>query len=124
MSEANPARKVPVGRYSAGTPNNPIQTQVRRSNRIAAAIICLKLPPHLRGRAGVGGLSCNIAGFHRFKTPVSDCRISKSDLQFYNGCKMLKQVQHDKFYCKPASPLEEQSEPTRNELCEPASVTK
>ena len=25
VSEANPARLVPVGRYSAGTPNNPIR---------------------------------------------------------------------------------------------------
>ena len=33
------------------------------------------------------------------------CRISKSDLQFCNGCKMLKQVQHDKFYGELASPL-------------------
>ena len=53
----------------------------------------------------MGGFNHDIAGFHRFKTPVSDCRISKSDLQFCNGCKMLKQVQHDKFYSKPASPL-------------------
>ena len=27
VSEANPARLVPVGRYSAGTPNNPIRTE-------------------------------------------------------------------------------------------------
>ena len=32
-------------------------------------------------------------------------RISKSDLLCYNGCKMLKQVQHDKFYRSKASPL-------------------
>ena len=56
VSEANPARKVPVGRYSAGTPNNPIQTQVRRSNRIVAVMICLKLPPTLEGEGWGGGL--------------------------------------------------------------------
>ena len=72
----------------------------------------------------MGGFNRDIADFHGLEIQVSGCRISKSDLQFYNCCKMLKQVQHDKFYCKPASPLEEQSEPTRNELCEPASVTK
>ena len=72
----------------------------------------------------MGGFKGDIAGFRRLEIPVKSCRISKSDLQFCNGCKVLKQVQHDKFYCKPASPLEEQSEPTRNELCEPASVTK
>ena len=53
----------------------------------------------------MGGLSCNMAGFRRLEIPVKSCRISKSDLQFYNGCKMLKQVQHDKFYSKIASPL-------------------
>ena len=68
----------------------------RRINRIVAVMICLKLPPPLRGRAGVGGLSCNMAGFHRLEIPVKSCRISKSDLLCCNGCKMLKQVQHDK----------------------------
>ena len=68
-------------------------------------MIWLKLPHPLRGRAGVGGFNRDIAGFHRFKTLVKGCRISKSDLQFYNGCKMLKQVQHDKFYGELASPL-------------------
>ena len=52
----------------------------------------------------MGGLSCNMAGFHRLETPVKGRRISKSDLQCYSGCKMLKQVQHDKFYGEPASP--------------------
>ena len=54
----------------------------------------------------MGGLSCNIAGFHKFKTLMMGRRISKSDLRFYNGCQMLKQVQHDKFYGELASPLE------------------
>ena len=53
----------------------------------------------------MGGLSCNMVGFRRLEIPVKSCRISKSDLQFYNGCKMLKQVQHDKFYGELASPL-------------------
>ena len=38
VSEANPARKVPVGRYSAGTPNNPIRPE--RSVAIAKPIKC------------------------------------------------------------------------------------
>ena len=53
----------------------------------------------------MGGFNHDIAGFHRFKTPVRSCRISKSDLQFCNGCKVLEQVQHDKFYSNIASPL-------------------
>ena len=52
----------------------------------------------------MGGFKGDIAIFHRFKTPVKGFRISKSDLQFCNGCKMLKQVQHDKFYGELASP--------------------
>ena len=81
--------------------------RIRHNNRIAVAIMCLKLPPTLEGKGWVGGgLSYSIGGFHRFKTPVKGCRISKSDLQFCNGCQMLKQVQHDKFYGKTASPLE------------------
>ena len=54
----------------------------------------------------MGGFNRDIAGFRRLEIPVKSCRISKSDLQFHNGCKMLKQVQHDKFYGKPASSLE------------------
>ena len=68
----------------------------RRINRIVAVMICLKLPPPLRGRAGVGGFKSDIAGFRRLEIPVKGCRISKSDLLCCNGCKMLKQVQHDK----------------------------
>ena len=54
----------------------------------------------------MGGFNRDIADFHGLEIQVSGCRISKSDLQFYNGCKMLKQVQHDKFYGEVASPLE------------------
>ena len=52
----------------------------------------------------MGGFNRDIATFHRLEIPVKGCRISKSDLQFCNGCKMLKQVQHDKFYGRIASP--------------------
>ena len=52
----------------------------------------------------MGGFNRDIATFHRFKIPVKSCRISKSDLLCCNGCKMLKQVQHDKFYGELASP--------------------
>ena len=72
----------------------------------------------------MGGFKSDIAGFRKLEIQEMARRISKSDLRFHNGRKMLKQVQHDKFYGELASPLEEQSEPTRNELCEPASVTK
>ena len=54
----------------------------------------------------MGGFNRDIRGFRRLKTPVKGCRISKSDLLCGNGCKMLKQVQHDKFYGSIASPLE------------------
>ena len=45
---------------------------------------------------GEGWGNSDIAGFRRLEIPVRGRRISKSDLQFYNGCKVLKQVQHDK----------------------------
>ena len=67
-------------------------------------MICLKLPHPLRGRAGVGGFKGYIAAFRRLEILVKDRRISKSDLLCYNGCRMLKQVQHDKFYSRIASP--------------------
>ncbi len=62
-------------------------------------------PSPLEGE-GWGGGSSDIAGFHRFKTLMRGRRISKSDLLCCNGCQILEQVQHDKFYRRIASPLE------------------
>ena len=52
----------------------------------------------------MGGFKGYIAAFRRLEILVKDRRISKSDLLCYNGCRMLKQVQHDKFYSRIASP--------------------
>ena len=53
----------------------------------------------------MGGFKSDIAGFRKLEIQERARRISKSDLQFCNGCKVLEQVQHDKFYSKIASPL-------------------
>ena len=53
----------------------------------------------------MGGFKSDIAGFRKLEIQERARRISKSDLLCCNGCKMLKQVQHDKFYSKIASPL-------------------